>query len=81
MPTLLQTVKKGEVALGSVVELKTGRKTVSYTVVGPVEANPLEGKISNESPIGQALFGKKIGDKVEITTPKGTTNYTIEAIH
>ena len=72
--------KKGEVGLGSTVTLKTAGKQVVYTVVGPVEANPIEGRISNESPIGAALMGKKLDENVEITTPKGTTKYTIAAI-
>lgn len=65
------------VGLGSRVELKTGKKTVTYIVVGPVEADPLEGKISNESPIGIALVGKKVGDAVTITIPKGDVTYEI----
>lgn len=74
--------KKGsQVGLGSKVELKTGKKTVIYSVVGPVEADPLEGKISNESPIGVALMGKKIGETVSITTPRGEISYEIVAIH
>ena len=68
---------KGKVQLGSVVELKLGKKTPTYTVVGPVEANPLESKISNESPIGKALMGRRIGDSVEIETPKGKLVYEI----
>jgi len=71
---------KTKVGLGSKVELKTGDKTVVYTVVGPVEANPLEGKISNESPIGLALMGKKLGDGATISTPKGETVYEIVKI-
>lgn len=71
---------KTRVSLGSKVELKTDAKTVTYTVVGPVEANPLEGKISNESPIGKALFGKKVGDSATITTPKGDVTYEIVKI-
>ncbi len=71
---------KTKVGLGSSVELKTGSKIVKYTVVGPVEADPLEGKISNESPIGEALFGKKVGDKATITTPKGEVTYEIVKI-
>jgi transcription elongation factor GreA len=71
---------KTKVSLGSKVELKTGSKTVTYTVVGPVEADPLEGKISNESPIGEAVFGKKVGDSATITTPKGTVTYKIANI-
>jgi len=77
---LIKASKGSKVGLGSKVELKTGKKTVTYTVVGPVEADPLEGKISNESPIGVALMGKKVGDKVTITTPKGDINYEIVKI-
>jgi transcription elongation factor GreA len=65
------------VKLGSKVELKTGKKSFTYHVVGPVEANPGEGKISNESPIGLALMGKKIGDTATITTPKGNIDYEV----
>lgn len=75
------TASKGsKIVLGSSVELKTDGKTVTYHVVGPVEADPLNGKISNESPIGVALLGKKVGDTAEITTPKGTTSYVVVAI-
>ncbi|MFI5212690.1 MAG: GreA/GreB family elongation factor, partial [Candidatus Saccharimonadales bacterium] len=77
---LIKATKSSKVILGSKVELKTGKKTVSYTIVGPVEANPLEGKISNESPIGVALMGKKVGDHATITTPKGEIAYEITAI-
>ena len=52
-----------------------------YTIVGPVEADPLAGKISNESPIGSALMGKKAGDKVTIETPKGTVTYSVVTVH
>ena len=72
------TASRGsKVSLGSKVELKTGKKTVIYHVVGPVEADPLQGKISNESPIGLALMGKKVGDNASITTPKGAISYEI----
>ena len=77
---LIKAGGKTKVSLGSKVELKTGKKTVTYTVVGPVEADPLEGKISNESPIGVALMGKKVGDKVAIKTPKGEIEYEIVII-
>lgn len=74
---IIVSAKKGVVGLGSVVELKKGDKTVTYTVVGPVEADPLQGKISNESPIGEALMGKKVGETVVITTPKGEIEYEV----
>ncbi len=77
---LIKGGSKTKVALGSKVELKTGNKSVTYTIVGPVEADPLDGKISNESPIGEAVFGKKVGDSAVITTPKGTVTYKIANI-
>ena len=77
---LIKPVKSDAVVLGSVVTLKTDDKQVEYTMVGPVEANPLEGRISTESPIGQALMGKKVGDKVELTTPKATLTYTVVSV-
>jgi transcription elongation factor GreA len=77
---LIRGGKTSKVSLGNKVELKTGKKTVVYSVVGPVEADPLEGKISNESPIGAALMGKKVGDTATITTPKGSTTYEIVSI-
>jgi len=75
--TIITATKSSSIKLGSKVELKTGKKTVSYHVVGPVEADPLNGKISNESPIGIALIGKKLGDTATITTPKGEINYEV----
>lgn len=69
-----------KIVLGSTVELKNSGKSVTYSIVGPVEADPLEGKISNESPIGEALMGKKVGDSATITTPKGTIVYEIVKI-
>lgn len=63
-------IEKGKeyqaVEIGSTVTvgIHTGQET--YTVVTPLEANPLEGKISNESPVGKALIEKKVGDKVEV---------------
>lgn len=77
---LITSSKSETVVLGSEVTLKTDGKKVEYRLVGPVEANPLEGKISTDSPIGVALMGKKVGDTAEITTPKGTTTYTIEKV-
>ena len=72
--------KSSKVVVGSKIELKTNGKKVAYMLVGPVEADPLNGKISDESPIGKALRGKKAGESVEIDTPKGKSKYTIEKI-
>lgn len=66
-----------KVQLGSTVKLKNGGKPKEFKVVGTVEADPLNGKISDESPIGQAMLGKKEGDKVEITAAGETTTYKI----
>lgn len=76
----IKTSRAQGVHLGHNVTLKNASKEVTYTIVGAVEANPLVGKISDQSPIGQQLLGKKIGEEVVITTPKGTTTYTITAI-
>ncbi len=78
--TIIQSTGGSSVGLGSVVELRSESKTVEYRIVGPVEANPLEGRISNESPIGKELMGKKVGDQVTITTPKGDTRYEVVSI-
>jgi transcription elongation factor GreA len=66
------------VVLGSTIKLKSeGGKSKQFQVVGTVEADPLNGKISDESPIGKALMGKREGDEVEIKTPAETVVYKI----
>lgn len=77
---IIKATKGSSVGLGSQVELKSGAKSVTYHIVGPVEADPLEGKISNESPIGVAVMGKKVGESLTITTPKGDVTYEIVSI-
>ena len=71
---------KGVVELGNSVELVNDSGNRTFTVVGSVEADPMNGKISDESPIGKALLGKKLGEDVEIVTPAKTTTYKIEKI-
>lgn len=79
--SLIKSKVNGKVEVGNTVELQLdGGKKVAYTVVGSVEADPLEGRISNESPIGQALMGKKVGDNVSIKTPSGEASYKLVAI-
>jgi len=69
------------VVLGSKIKLKSeDGKTKEFQVVGTVEADPLNGKISDESPIGKALMGKSEGDEVEIKTPVETATYKIADI-
>lgn len=70
-----------KVVLGSKVKLKSDDgKTKEFQVVGTVEADPLNGRISDESPIGKALLGKKEGEEVEIKTPAETATYKITDI-
>jgi len=78
---IIKVKKSSKVNVGSTVEIKTGTKTVTYTIVGPVEADPMNGKISNESPLGTALMDKEVGDKVMLTTPKGDTTYTVVSVN
>lgn len=69
----------GAVSVGSTVTLKdvAAGDLLSYTIVGSAEADPLRDMISNESPVGQALIGRKKGDTVTIRVPAGTLKYTI----
>lgn len=69
-----------KVQLGSRVKLRSNGKTKEFQVVGTVEADPLSGKISDESPIGRALIDQKVGDQVEIKTPAETATYKIVSI-
>ncbi len=69
------------VTIGSTVVVKTNGTEKKYTIVGSNEANPAEGKISNESLVGKALLGKKVGDKVKVTTPAGEMEYQIVSIN
>ncbi|MBI3983927.1 transcription elongation factor GreA [Candidatus Microgenomates bacterium] len=68
------------VVLGSTVELSHNGDKLRYTIVGSLEANPESGRLSEDSPVGQAVLGKKVGDSVEITVPSGTETYTISKI-
>ena len=68
------------VSIGSTVHVKIGGNEKKYTIVGSNEANPKEGKISNESLVGRALLGKKIGEKFKVTTPAGEMEYEIVSL-
>lgn len=75
-------VDADEVSIGKTVtfiELPDGEEE-EYTIVGSAEADPFSGKISNDSPIAQALLGKKKGEKVTINTPGGTFDVTINDV-
>jgi len=68
------------VTIGSTVTVKTNGDTKTYTIVGSNEANPKEGKISNESLVGKNLLGRKSGEKFKIQTPAGEMEYEIVSI-
>lgn len=81
--SLLTEVKVAEkkdtdsVQIGSKVSLKTGKEKMDFKIVGMIDTNIEEGKISGESPLGKALLGKKEGDTVEVRSPGGRTSYKI----
>jgi transcription elongation factor GreA len=67
------------VSIGSFVKLRDvdARQTVEYHIVGSAEANPTENRLSNESPVGKAIIGRKKGETVEVTTPRGALKFKI----
>lgn len=75
-------INTGEVSVGTTVRLKdlTSNKTVEYHIVGSAEANPAEMKLSNESPVGKAIMGRKKGDVVEVSAPRGALKFKIMEI-
>ena len=71
----------GKVEVGSEVTIKdSAGKEHTYTIVGSSEADPSQGKISNESPVGQALLGRKKGQQAKVQTPSGSIKYTVVKI-
>lgn len=73
--------KIGVVQVGSTITVDNSAGSRKYMIVGRNEANPAEGKISNESPLGAAFLGKKTNDKVNVSTPKGNIVYKIKSIN
>lgn len=71
---------KDEIQIGSTFVAKSHGKEHEFTIVGSEEADPVSGKISNESPLGKSFLGNKKGDEVKVKTPKGEVKYTIEKI-
>lgn len=68
------------VQVGSTVTLDTESGAKTYTIVGSNEADPLKGLISNESPLGQAFIGTRVGEMIEIKVPKGMVKYKVVAV-
>jgi len=69
--------KDGIVGLGSIIMVRVNKKEREYTIVGAQEADPLAGKISNESPLGGAFLGKEKGDTIIVEVPAGKQEYKI----
>jgi transcription elongation factor GreA len=75
--------RDGTVHLGSKVTIKEiggSSKPESYMLVGAAEASPRDGRISNESPLGKALLGRKIGDEVKVNAPSGTISFRVVSV-
>ena len=75
-----QAHHSSSVRLGCTVVVESPGGTREYTIVGPAEVDPGTGRISNESPVGKALIGHRVGDKVQVLTPKGPTSLTVREI-
>jgi transcription elongation factor GreA len=78
--SLIKPVRKGQkkVQIGSVIDVKLiGGNKRTFAIVGFQEADPAQGKISNESPLGQAFLDHQVGDIIEVETPKGKVKYKI----
>jgi transcription elongation factor GreA len=72
--------KGGGISLGTIVTLKVDGKQMVYEIVGEWEADPMKKKLSHTSPLGKALVGKKIGDKVDVEAPAGKLTYEVLTI-
>ena len=72
-------IPKDKISVGSIVKVMDYEfdEEVEYTIVGSAEADPMNFKISNESPVGSALIGKKVGDIVEVTVPSGISKFEV----
>ncbi len=72
-------IKTGEVSIGTKVRLRDvgANKTIEYHIVGSAEADPAENKLSNESPVGKAIMGRKKGETVEVAAPRGKLKFKI----
>jgi transcription elongation factor GreA len=69
-----------QVSIGSTVTLARDGKAKNYTLVGATEADPLAGRISNESPLGLAVLGRRVGETFDLELPSGRVTYEVQAI-
>ena len=78
--TVVENDRSGTIGMGTLVTAEVNGNVKEYTIVSFNEADPLAGKISNESPIGISLLGHKKGDVVKVKTPRGETEYKITGV-
>ena len=78
--TIIEPSTNYQVSLGNTVVVKDGQSTKEFRIVGKLETDPKSGKISDDSPIGKALLGKKVHENVEIETPNGIIKMEIISI-
>lgn len=78
---IVDSENSGEVGIGSVVTLSDGKKTMTFNIVGDLEADPSKGKLSLLSPIGRAIAKKIAGNEIKIETPKGEIVYKIVSVN
>ena len=76
----VEEVPVGMVGIGSHVVVTSANQTITFTIVGGYESDPVNHKISNNSPIGRALIGKSVGESVIVEVPAGKAEYTITQI-
>lgn len=75
--TIIESKQTGVVDLGSTVVLELEGKEITYTIVGGEESNPSQGTISYKSPLGKALLGKRVGEKIIYQAPAGVITYRV----
>lgn len=79
---VVQNNKSNEIVnIGKTIKVKSGKDSREFIIVGANEADPIHGKISNESPLGEAFIGRKVGETVEVHVPKGIVKYQILEIY
>ncbi len=77
---IVESTQHDVVEIGLTVTVNDGREDRTFSIVGGYESNPLDGKLSHNSPLGKMLLGKRVGEKVTLELPKSTITYTITAI-
>lgn len=78
---IIEAKKTDYVAIGSTIEVESDNQKQTFIIVGSTESQPQFGKISNESPLGRSFLNKKVGEEVEVKTPRGLVKYKILSIN